>query len=97
MRQLAIHGLYGPVVGSSLPNGPPCLHLLKAIKERNGSWLITADHGNAEQMVDPGHRRSAHAHTTNPVPLIYVAEMPATAACVPMARCATYRPRCWPS
>jgi 2,3-bisphosphoglycerate-independent phosphoglycerate mutase len=26
--------------------------IYKAIKEKNGSWLITADHGNAEQMVD---------------------------------------------
>jgi 2,3-bisphosphoglycerate-independent phosphoglycerate mutase len=46
----------------------------KAIKERNGSWLITADHGNAEMMVDPVTGGPQTAHTTNPVPLIYVAE-----------------------
>ncbi len=46
----------------------------KAIKERNGSWLITADHGNAEMMVDPVTGGPHTAHTTNPVPLIYVAE-----------------------
>jgi 2,3-bisphosphoglycerate-independent phosphoglycerate mutase len=46
----------------------------KAIKERNGSWLITADHGNAETMVDPVTGGPHTAHTTNPVPLIYVAE-----------------------
>ena len=46
----------------------------KAIKEKNGSWLITADHGNAEQMVDPVTGGPHTAHTTNPVPFIYVAE-----------------------
>ncbi len=48
--------------------------IYKAIKERNGSWLITADHGNAEMMVDPVTGGPHTAHTTNPVPLIYVAE-----------------------
>jgi 2,3-bisphosphoglycerate-independent phosphoglycerate mutase len=48
--------------------------IYKAIKEKNGSWLITADHGNAEQMVDPVTGGPHTAHTTNPVPLIYVAE-----------------------
>jgi 2,3-bisphosphoglycerate-independent phosphoglycerate mutase len=46
----------------------------KAIREKNGSWLITADHGNAEQMVDLVTGNPQTAHTTNPVPLIYVAE-----------------------
>ncbi|MGB6975455.1 MAG: 2,3-bisphosphoglycerate-independent phosphoglycerate mutase [Terracidiphilus sp.] len=48
--------------------------IYKAIKQRNGSWLITADHGNAELMVDPVSGGPHTAHTTNPVPLIYVAE-----------------------
>jgi 2,3-bisphosphoglycerate-independent phosphoglycerate mutase len=48
--------------------------IYKAIKERNGSWLITADHGNAELMVDPVTGGPHTAHTTNPVPMIYVAE-----------------------
>ncbi len=48
--------------------------IYKAIKERNGSWLVTADHGNAEMMVDPATGGPHTAHTTNPVPLIYVAE-----------------------
>ena len=34
--------------------------IYKAIKEKNGSWLITADHGNAETDGGPGHRRPAH-------------------------------------
>jgi 2,3-bisphosphoglycerate-independent phosphoglycerate mutase len=48
--------------------------IYKAIREKNGSWLITADHGNAEQMVDLVTGNPHTAHTTNPVPLIYVAE-----------------------
>ena len=34
--------------------------------------LITADHGNAEDMFDPTTGQMHTAHTTNPVPLIYV-------------------------
>lgn len=37
-----------------------------------GHCLITADHGNVEQMFDPASRQAHTAHTTNPVPLIYV-------------------------
>jgi 2,3-bisphosphoglycerate-independent phosphoglycerate mutase len=48
--------------------------IYKAVKERNGAWLITADHGNAELMKDPVTGGPHTAHTTNPVPLIYVAE-----------------------
>jgi 2,3-bisphosphoglycerate-independent phosphoglycerate mutase len=36
--------------------------------------LITADHGNAEQMIDPVTGGQHTAHTTNPVPLILVAQ-----------------------
>jgi 2,3-bisphosphoglycerate-independent phosphoglycerate mutase len=48
--------------------------IYKAIRERNGAWLITADHGNAELMRDPVTGGPHTAHTTNPVPFIYVAE-----------------------
>ncbi len=48
--------------------------IYKALREKGGSWLITADHGNAEQMIDPATGGPHTAHTTNPVPLIYVAE-----------------------
>ena len=37
-----------------------------------GVLLITADHGNAEQMVDYKTGEPHTAHTTNPVPLILV-------------------------
>ncbi len=40
------------------------------IVEMGGAVLITADHGNAEQMLDPVNGEVFTAHTTNPVPLI---------------------------
>jgi 2,3-bisphosphoglycerate-independent phosphoglycerate mutase len=48
--------------------------IYKSVKERNGSWLITADHGNAETMVDPVTGGPHTAHTTNPVPFIYISD-----------------------
>jgi 2,3-bisphosphoglycerate-independent phosphoglycerate mutase len=53
-----------------------CLgRIYQAMKQRGGgAWLITANHGNAEMMVDPGSGGPHTAHTTNPVPFIYVAE-----------------------
>jgi 2,3-bisphosphoglycerate-independent phosphoglycerate mutase len=36
--------------------------------------IVTADHGNAEQMIDPATGGPQTAHTTNPVPFIVVAE-----------------------
>lgn len=43
--------------------------VLEAIKNQGGTALITADHGNAEQMVDPQTGETHTAHTTNLVPL----------------------------
>lgn len=49
-----------------------CLGIvLKAIRSVNGELLVTADHGNIEQMQDPRSGQSHTAHTTNPVPLVY--------------------------
>jgi len=41
-----------------------------AVKEMDGVMLITADHGNADQMVDPETGETFTAHSTNPVPFI---------------------------
>ena len=46
----------------------------KAVRARGGAMLITADHGNAEMMIDPATGGPHTAHTTNPVPFIVVAE-----------------------
>jgi 2,3-bisphosphoglycerate-independent phosphoglycerate mutase len=48
--------------------------IYKAVRERNAIWIVTADHGNCETMVDPITGEPHTAHTTNPVPLIYVSE-----------------------
>ncbi len=40
------------------------------VREKDGVILITADHGNAEQMIDPSDKSVFTAHTTNVVPLI---------------------------
>lgn len=47
---------------------------VNAIKEVGGSVCITADHGNAEQMVDLETKEPFTAHTTNPVPFIVVSD-----------------------
>jgi 2,3-bisphosphoglycerate-independent phosphoglycerate mutase len=44
--------------------------IFQAVRQRGGALLVTADHGNAEQMVDPATGGPHTAHTTNPVPLI---------------------------
>jgi len=46
--------------------------LVAALKEVDGQMLITADHGNIEQMVGEGTGQPHTAHTTNLVPLIHV-------------------------
>ena len=44
--------------------------IAKAIEQMGGALLVTADHGNAEMMVDPETGGPHTAHTLNPVPLI---------------------------
>ncbi len=51
----------------------------QALRQRGGAMIITADHGNAEQMIDPGTGGPQTAHTTNPVPFIVCAENAVTA------------------
>ncbi len=46
--------------------------VVEAAQNTQGVLLITADHGNAEQMVDYKTGEPHTAHTTNPVPLILV-------------------------
>ena len=46
--------------------------VVDAMLAHNGTILITADHGNCEQMIDYKTGEPHTAHTTNPVPLILV-------------------------
>ena len=45
---------------------------VEALEKVGGECLITADHGNAEMMINPETGGIHTAHTTLPVPLIYV-------------------------
>lgn len=47
-----------------------------AVQKAGGILLVTADHGNAEQMVDPIKGTPHTAHTSNPVPFIAVTSEP---------------------
>ena len=44
--------------------------MVEAMKAKGGIVCITADHGNADQMIDPDTKDVFTAHTTNPVPFI---------------------------
>jgi 2,3-bisphosphoglycerate-independent phosphoglycerate mutase len=48
--------------------------ITKRMREARGITLITADHGNAEQMIDPITGSPHTAHTTNPVPFHLIDE-----------------------
>jgi 2,3-bisphosphoglycerate-independent phosphoglycerate mutase len=48
--------------------------LYQTLKPRGGAWIITADHGNAETMIDPTTGGAHTYHTTNPVPFILVSD-----------------------
>jgi 2,3-bisphosphoglycerate-independent phosphoglycerate mutase len=50
-----------------------CLaRIVHAVREVEGTLIVTADHGNAEQMWDPVAKEPHTAHTSNPVPVIIV-------------------------
>ncbi len=49
--------------------------IYQALKQKGGgAWIITADHGNAETMIDPVSGGPHTYHTTNPVPFILVSD-----------------------
>lgn len=50
-----------------------CLgRVIKAIQKRKGVAIITADHGNSDQMIDYDTDNPYTAHTTNKVPLVLI-------------------------
>lgn len=60
---------------SAISTVDSCLgRIVEAMREQGGMTLITADHGNAELMIDPETGAPHTAHTTNVVPLILVSE-----------------------
>jgi len=48
--------------------------MVDRILAHGGKAIITADHGNADCLIDPVTKASFTAHTTNPVPMILIGE-----------------------
>jgi 2,3-bisphosphoglycerate-independent phosphoglycerate mutase len=66
-------GIYDAVV-KAVETVDSCLgRIVPVLLEAGGVGLITADHGNAERLIDPATGGPMTAHTTNPVPVILVA------------------------
>ncbi len=64
-----------PAVVKAVEVADACLEkVVEAVEKAGGVCLITADHGNAEQMFEPDGVSPFTAHTTNPVPLIVTAD-----------------------
>jgi len=64
-----------PAVVKAVETTDACLGtVVEAVDRAGGVCLITADHGNAEQMFEADGVSPLTSHTTNPVPLILTAE-----------------------
>jgi 2,3-bisphosphoglycerate-independent phosphoglycerate mutase len=60
-----------PAVVKAVETADSCLgRVVETVQRLGGVLLITADHGNAEQMLEADGMSPHTAHTTNPVPLI---------------------------
>ncbi|HWV23846.1 MAG TPA: 2,3-bisphosphoglycerate-independent phosphoglycerate mutase [Thermomicrobiales bacterium] len=63
-----------PAVVKAIETVDHCLgQIIEALEEVGGTGVITADHGNAEEEIDPKTGGPMTSHTTNPVPVILVA------------------------
>ena len=63
-----------PAVVKAIETVDACVgEIVTALKEVGGVGIITSDHGNAEQEIDPETGGPMTSHTTNPVPVILVA------------------------
>ena len=60
-----------PAVIEAVETADRCLgRIVERVSELGGVCLVTADHGNAEKMLEADGVSPHTAHTTNPVPLI---------------------------
>ena len=60
-----------PATVKAVETTDECLgKVVAAVEQRGGVAMITADHGNAEEMLERDGKSPHTAHTTNPVPLI---------------------------
>ena len=73
-----------------------CLgRIFQALRPRGGAWIITADHGNAETMIDPVTGGAAHLSHHQSRAIHSRQRMTAMHASAQTVRSATSRPRCW--
>jgi 2,3-bisphosphoglycerate-independent phosphoglycerate mutase len=64
-----------PAVVRAVEEVDSCLgEVVEAVHGRGGACLVTADHGNAEQLLEEDGKSPHTAHTTNPVPLVVTLE-----------------------
>jgi 2,3-bisphosphoglycerate-independent phosphoglycerate mutase len=64
-----------PAVVTAVETVDACLgDVVEAVERAGGVCLVTADHGNAEQMLEADGTSPHTAHTTNPVPLLVTAD-----------------------
>jgi 2,3-bisphosphoglycerate-independent phosphoglycerate mutase len=60
-----------PAVVQAVETVDTCLgRVVEAVDACGGVCVVTSDHGNAEQMLEPDGKSPHTAHTTNPVPLV---------------------------
>jgi 2,3-bisphosphoglycerate-independent phosphoglycerate mutase len=63
-----------PAVVKAVETTDACLgRVVETVERAGGVVLITADHGNAETLLEPDGKSPHTAHTSNPVPLIVTA------------------------
>jgi 2,3-bisphosphoglycerate-independent phosphoglycerate mutase len=64
-----------PAAVTAVETVDACLgEVVEAVQRLGGVCVVTADHGNAEQMLEGESGRPHTAHTTNPVPLVVTVE-----------------------
>jgi 2,3-bisphosphoglycerate-independent phosphoglycerate mutase len=73
-------GLIPPVVAAVEATDRALGRVLECVRDAGGVCLVTADHGNAEVMLEPDGVSPHTAHTTNRVPLVVSEEAFALAA-----------------
>ena len=63
-----------PAVVRAVETTDRCLgRIVDRVTELGGVCVVTADHGNAEQLLEPDGVSPFTAHTTNPVPVVVTA------------------------
>ena len=64
-----------PAAVKAIETVDDCLgRIREPLKRKRGAWIVTADHGNADMLVDPETGEPHTYHTTFPVPLVVVSE-----------------------